>query len=89
MTFPGAAGELSGGFAAPDGTPRGAVLVVHENRGLTDHIRAVAGRLAGDGYAALAPDLLSRVGGTAGSPMPPRPWAGWGRRTWSPTCRAG
>jgi carboxymethylenebutenolidase len=64
----GAAGELSGGFAAPDGTPRGAVLVVHENRGLTDHIRAVAGRLAGDGYAALAPDLLSRVGGTAGVP---------------------
>jgi carboxymethylenebutenolidase len=63
-----AAGELSGGFAAPDGTPRGAVLVVHENRGLTDHIRAVAGRLAGDGYAALAPDLLSRVGGTAAVP---------------------
>jgi carboxymethylenebutenolidase len=68
VTFPGAVGELSGGFAAPDGTPRGAVLVVHENRGLTDHIRAVAGRLAGDGYAALAPDLLSRVGGTAGVP---------------------
>ena len=68
VTFPGAAGELSGGFAAPDGTPRGAVLVVHENRGLTDHIRAVAGRLAGDGYAALAPDLLSRVGSTAGVP---------------------
>jgi carboxymethylenebutenolidase len=44
------------------------VLVVHENRGLTDHIRAVAGRLAGDGYAALAPDLLSRVGGTAAVP---------------------
>jgi carboxymethylenebutenolidase len=68
VTFPGAAGELSGGFAAPDGTPRGAVLVVHENRGLTDHIRAVAGRLAGDGYAALAPDLLSRDGGTAAVP---------------------
>ena len=42
--------------------------MVHENRGLTDHIRAVAGRLAGDGYAALAPDLLSRVGGTASVP---------------------
>jgi carboxymethylenebutenolidase len=68
VTFPGAAGQLSGAFAAPDGTPRGAVLVVHENRGLTDHIRAVAGRLAGDGYAALAPDLLSRAGGTASVP---------------------
>jgi carboxymethylenebutenolidase len=68
VTFPGAAGELSGAFAAPAAAPRGAVLVVHENRGLTDHIRAVAGRLAGDGYAALAPDLLSRLGGTAAVP---------------------
>jgi carboxymethylenebutenolidase len=65
VTFAGAAGQLSGAYAAPSSAPRGAVVVVHENRGLTDHIRAVAGRLAGDGYAALAPDLLSRVGGTA------------------------
>ncbi len=49
--------------AAPD--PKGAVLVIHENRGLTDHIRSVAGRLAAGGYAALAVDLLSREGGTA------------------------
>jgi carboxymethylenebutenolidase len=54
--------DHSEGLAA---TPAGGVLVVHENRGLTDHIRAVTGRLAGDGYAALAPDLLSRAGGTA------------------------
>jgi carboxymethylenebutenolidase len=64
VTFGGSAGQISGAYAAPSGNPRGAVLVVHENRGLTDHIRAVAGRLAGDGYVALAPDLLSRVGGT-------------------------
>jgi carboxymethylenebutenolidase len=44
------------------------VLVIHENRGLTDHIKAVGGRLAGDGYTTLAPDLLSRAGGTAGVP---------------------
>ncbi len=68
VTFPGGAGEISGALAEPAAAPRGAVLVVHENRGLTDHIRAVAGRLAGDGYLALAPDLLSRVGGTAGVP---------------------
>lgn len=69
VTFPGGTGQLQGGYAAPpSGTPTGAVLVVHENRGLTDHIRAVTGRLAGDGYAALAPDLLSRVGGTAAAP---------------------
>ena len=41
------------------------MLVIHENRGLTDHIRSVAARLAGDGYSALAVDLLSEEGGTA------------------------
>ena len=56
---------MSGAFAAADNPP-GAVLVVHENRGLTAHIRSVAGRLAGAGYAALATDLLSRVGGHRG-----------------------
>ena len=45
--------------------PRGAVLVIHENRGLTDHIRSVAGRLAASGFSALAIDLLSEEGGTA------------------------
>jgi len=65
VSFPGDAGPVLGAFAAAQGRPKGAVLVVHENRGLTDHIRAVAGRLAGDGYAALAIDLLSRKGGTA------------------------
>jgi carboxymethylenebutenolidase len=67
ITFPGGTGSMSGAFAVAQNA-RGAVLVVHENRGLTDHIRAVAGRLAGDGYTALAPDLLSRAGGTAGAP---------------------
>ncbi len=64
VSFPGDGGSVLGAFATPDGAPKGAVLVVHENRGLTDHIRAVAGRLAGDGYAALAVDLISRKGGT-------------------------
>jgi len=40
-------------------------FVIHENRGLTDHIRSVASRLAGDGYSSLAIDLLSEEGGTA------------------------
>ena len=47
---------------------RGGVLVVHENRGLTDHIRSVASRLAASGYSALAIDLLSEEGGTASFP---------------------
>lgn len=41
------------------------VLVCHENRGLTDHIRDVARRWAVEGYLACAVDLLSREGGTA------------------------
>ena len=37
----------------------GAVLVIHENRGLTDWVRTVADRLAEEGYLAIAPDMLS------------------------------
>ena len=36
-----------------------AVLVIHENRGLTDWVRSVADRLAENGYLAIAPDMLS------------------------------
>ncbi|HEY1233653.1 MAG TPA: dienelactone hydrolase family protein [Candidatus Binatia bacterium] len=42
-----------------------AVLVIHEWDGIKEHIRDVARRLAKSGYAALAPDLLSRYGGTS------------------------
>ena len=37
----------------------GAVIVIHENRGLTDWVRTVADQLAEKGYLAIAPDLLS------------------------------
>lgn len=40
------------------------VLVIHENRGLNDHIRDVARRLATDGLVALAADFLAPAGGT-------------------------
>jgi carboxymethylenebutenolidase len=36
-----------------------AVLVIHENKGLTDWVRGVADQLADTGYIAIAPDLLS------------------------------
>jgi carboxymethylenebutenolidase len=39
-----------------------AVVVIHENRGLTDWVRGVADQLAEAGYIALAPDLLSGMG---------------------------
>jgi carboxymethylenebutenolidase len=65
ITFPGPDGRTLQGAYAGAPKPHGAVLVIHENRGLTDHIRAVAGRLAASGYSALAVDLLSEEGGTA------------------------
>lgn len=42
----------------------GAVLVVHENRGLTPHIKDVTRRVAKAGFIALGIDALSPFGGT-------------------------
>jgi len=64
ITWAGPRGQLQGGWAAAR-DPRGAVLVIHENKGLNDWVRSVAGRLAGIGYSALAIDLLAEEGGTA------------------------
>jgi len=45
------------------------VIVIHENKGLTDWVRSAADQFAAAGYIAIAPDLLSGVapggGGTA------------------------
>lgn len=63
----GGAGRALKGYMAEPATNAGkfgAVLVIHENRGLNDHIRDVARRFALAGYRALAPDFLSPVGGT-------------------------
>ncbi len=45
----------------------GAVMVIHENRGLNDHIKDVTRRAAKAGYFAMAPDALSESGGTPAS----------------------
>jgi carboxymethylenebutenolidase len=52
--------------AAPagEGARLPTVIVIHENRGLNDHIRDVARRLAIAGFSAVAPDFLSIAGGT-------------------------
>jgi carboxymethylenebutenolidase len=47
-----------------DGANLPVVFVIHENRGLNDHIRDVARRVALAGYSAVAPDWLSTAGGT-------------------------
>ena len=64
ITFRGPGGRTLMGAWAAAKRPRGGVLVIHENRGLNDSIRSVAGRLAASGYSALAIDLLSEEGGT-------------------------
>jgi carboxymethylenebutenolidase len=61
--------NLVGGYKAYVAEPRtrtrkGTVLVIHENRGLNDHIRDVARRVALAGFRAVAPDMLSLSGGT-------------------------
>jgi carboxymethylenebutenolidase len=68
ITFRGPGGRKLMGAWARAAAPRGGVLVIHENRGLTDHIRSVASRFAASGYSALAIDLLSEEGGTGSFP---------------------
>jgi carboxymethylenebutenolidase len=64
--YAGATGEVLAYLALPKSGPpkRAGVIVIHENRGLTPHIKDVARRLAVAGFTALAPDALSPIGGT-------------------------
>lgn len=69
VEYPGEAGTVTACLARPtaDG-PHPGVVVIHENRGLNPHIEDVARRLAVAGFLALAPDGLSRLGGTPEDP---------------------
>jgi carboxymethylenebutenolidase len=60
ITFDG----LTAAFAPALGDVKGAVLVCHENRGLTAHFHDLVQRFADQGYAALCVDLVSEEGGT-------------------------
>ncbi len=67
--WPGAGGHAMTGYLARPAGGGGSgltrrVMVIHENRGLNDHIRDIARRLAVAGFTALAPDFLSPLGGT-------------------------
>ncbi|HSD50456.1 MAG TPA: dienelactone hydrolase family protein [Candidatus Methylomirabilis sp.] len=65
IAYPGAAGDIKAYMARPKGAPKLAtVIVFHENRGLNPHIEDVTRRVALEGFLAIAPDLLSPLGGT-------------------------
>jgi carboxymethylenebutenolidase len=56
---------MKGYLARPKGSDKlPAVIVIHENRGLNPHTEDVARRVALAGFLALAPDMLSPLGGT-------------------------
>jgi carboxymethylenebutenolidase len=66
VQFPSQGAQISSYLARPSNDGQyPAIMVCHENRGLTDYIRDVTRRLAKAGYVGLAVDLLSRQGGTA------------------------
>jgi carboxymethylenebutenolidase len=57
--------KLSGYLVTPKAPGRHpAVIVIHENRGLTPHIKDVTRRLGTEGFTALGVDFLSPLGGT-------------------------
>ncbi|MFT3827953.1 MAG: dienelactone hydrolase family protein [Chitinophagaceae bacterium] len=65
ITYPGDESTMKGYLARPKADGKyGAVVVIHENRGLNPHIEDVTRRVALAGYIALAPDALAPQGGT-------------------------
>jgi carboxymethylenebutenolidase len=74
VQFPGEAGAIFAHQARPfhkksPSKPLPGILVIHENRGLNEHIRDVTRRAARAGFVGLGIDLLSRFGGTPEDPV--------------------
>jgi carboxymethylenebutenolidase len=69
VRFPSGRDTITAYLAYPERKDRApAVVVIHEIFGLSDFIRQTTEQLAKDGFVAIAPDLLSRRGGTPPSP---------------------
>jgi carboxymethylenebutenolidase len=65
ITYDTPKGKVTGYLSRPKSKgKRPAIVVIHQNRGLNPHIEDVARRFAAEGFLALAPDLLSPLGGT-------------------------
>jgi len=69
VKFPSGPDTITAYLAYPERADRApAVVVIHEIFGMSDFIRQTTEQLARDGFVAIAPDLLSRRGGTPSSP---------------------
>jgi carboxymethylenebutenolidase len=65
VLYPGQTGDVRAYWARLKGKEElPGVIVIHENRGLNDHIRDVTRRMALEGFLAIAPDALSPLGGS-------------------------
>lgn len=63
VQYPGLPNTMSAYVARPKQDKKyKAIVVIHENRGLTPHIEDVARRVAQAGYLAIAPNALSALG---------------------------
>lgn len=69
VKYTGVAGDTVVAYIAyPErGDAAPAMIVIHEIYGLSDWVRVVADDFASKGYVAIAPDLLSRRGGSEGA----------------------
>jgi len=66
ITYPGVPNEMKAYVARPKKDKKyPAIVVIHENRGLNEHIEDVARRAANEGYLAIAPNALAALGKTA------------------------
>jgi carboxymethylenebutenolidase len=64
VTFPSIGGDIRGYCSIPEGIERPpALLMAHENLGVTEHRQEVTRRFADEGFATLTVDLYSRIGG--------------------------
>ena len=75
VNYPGVPNEMKAYVARPKAVKKyAAVVVIHENRGLTPHIEDVARRAAAAGYLAIAPNALSALGKTPANEDEARQW---------------
>ena len=91
IEFAGAESPIYAHFAHPlnmggtgggtGGAPQPGLIIIHENRGLVEHIKDVCRRAARAGFVAIAPDLLSRQGGVQAFAEPTQQTAAYNRTT--------